>query len=132
MSTQICKIKGFGYKFDYDEPLFSFIPDKDKEYDFLDIVNKNFGYYSFRNYRHNDSPDKRLLSVVIDGMGGEYKYVLYIEKVEYVDNTHFDDYWELECRCDDWVKERAKNWIETFLQRKLDTEPQMFEFKHWN
>lgn len=132
MSTQICKIRGYGYKFDYKEQLFPFLKEDD-EYDFLNVINKNFNYYSFRDWQCQDKKKiEPLLAVIIDGMGGEYKYVLYIEEVHYVDNTHFDDYWEIHPRFDDWVKERAKDKIELFLQRKLDREPQMFDFKHWD
>ena len=133
MSTQVCKIKGYGYKFSYDTLLFSYIDDKDKEWDFLDVINKEFSYYDFRDWQNQDKKNKEpLLAVIIDGMCGEYKYVLYIEEVKYVNNTHFDDYWEIHPRFDDWVKERAKDKIETFLQRKIDQEPRIFEFEHWS
>lgn len=132
MSTQICKIKGYGYKFNYKEQLFSFL-NEDDEYDFLDVIGKNFSYYDFRDWQ---SPDKKnlepLLAVITDGMCGEYKYVLFIEEAHYINNTHWDDYWEINPRFDDWVKEIAKKRIECFLQRKLDTEPQMFKFEHWS
>ena len=132
MSTQICKIKGYGYKFNYSEQLFNFI-DKDNEFDFLEVIGKNFSYYDFRDWQ---SPDKKnlepLLAVITDGMCGEYKYVLFIEEVHYINNTHWDDYWEINPRFDDWVKEITKNRIECFLQRKLDEEPQMFSFTHYS
>lgn len=132
MSTQICKIRGYGYKFSYNDQLFSFISKGDDEHDFLNIINKNFGYYTFRDWQNQDKKNKEpLLAVITDGMGGEYKYVLYIENAHYVDNSHYDEYWEINPRFDDWVKERAKDKIEIFLQRKLDSEPQMFDFKHW-
>lgn len=132
MSTQICKIKGYGYKFNYNEQLFNFI-DKDIEPDFLEVIGKNFSYYDFRDWQ---SPDKKnlepLLAVITDGMCGEYKYVLFIEEVHYINNTHWDDFWEINPRFDDWVIDCAKKKIETFLQRKLDIEPQMFSFKHYS
>ena len=132
MSIQICKIRGYGYKFSYDTQLFSFLS-KDDEHDFLNVINKNFNYFSFRNWQNQDKNNiEPLLAVIVDGMGGEYKYVLYIENVHYVDNTHFDDYWEINPRFDDWVKERAKDKIEMFLQRKLDEKPQMHNFKHFD
>lgn len=133
MSTQICKIIGYGYKFDYKSPIFSFIDNIDTEYDFLDVIGKNFSYYQFRDWQCQDKNDlEPLLAVISDGMNGEYKYVLFIQNAHYIDNTHFDDYWEISPRFDDFVKDYAKNKIETFLQRKLDKEPQMFDFKHWS
>lgn len=127
MSVQICEIRGYGYKFEYSDNLFSFIND-DKECDFLDVINKNFSYYQFRDYQDKQKP---LLAVVIDGMNGEYKYCLYIEQVKYIENTHFDNFWKINPLFNEYVKEYTKQNIETFLQRKMNKEPQMFEFKHW-
>ena len=81
------------------------------------------------------SQDKKniepLLAVVIDGMDGEYKYVVYIENAHYIENTLGDAYWDINPRFDDWVKDNAQEKIEIFLQRKLDRKPQMFDFEHW-
>ena len=132
MSTQVCKIKGYGYKFNYNETLFSFL-DEDSEYDFLEVIGKNFSYYEFRDWQSQDKKNlEPLLAVITDGMCGEYKYVLYIEEVHYIENTHGDDYWEINPRFDNYVKEYAQKHIETFLKRKLDIEPQMFKFEHWS
>ena len=37
MSVQACRIRGFGYKFDYEYPLFSFIKGEDAESTFNNI-----------------------------------------------------------------------------------------------
>lgn len=132
MSIQICKIKGYGYKFDYKEQLFSFL-NEDDEHDFLNVIGKNFSYYDFRDWQNQDKKNlEPLLAVITDGMCGEYKYVLFIEEVHYIENTMCDDYWEINPRFDEWVKENAQQKIETFLQRKFDEEPQMFSFKHYS
>lgn len=132
MSIQICKIKGYGYKFDYKEQLFSFL-NEDDEHDFLNVIGKNFSYYDFRDWQNQDKKNlEPLLAVITDGMCGEYKYVLFIEEVHYIENTICDDYWKINPRFDEWVKENAQQKIETFLQRKLDIEPQMFSFKHYS
>ena len=54
MSVQACRIRGVGYKFDYEYPLFSFIKGKDEEeildneYDFIDVLGLNFSYYDIK------------------------------------------------------------------------------------
>ena len=131
MSVQICEIRGYGYKFEFSDNLFSFIND-DKESDFLDVINKNFSYYDFRDWQSQDKKNlEPLLAVITDGMCGEYKYVLYIEQVKYIENTHSDNFWKINPLFNEHIKEYAKQNIETFLQRKMNKEPQMFEFKHW-
>lgn len=132
MSTQACKIRGYGYKFNYKDNIFSFIKDADIEYDYLNIIGKNFSYYDFRDWQSQDKKNiEPLLAVVIDGMDGEYKYVIYIENAHYIENTLGDAYWDINPRFDNWVKDRAQKKIEIFLQRKLDRKPQMFDFEHW-
>lgn len=130
MSTQICKIRGIGYKFKYEDLPFSFLDDTDKEYDFLEVINRNLNYYSLRDMKISEH--EALLGVVIDGMGGEYKYVLIVTEATYVDNTHYDEFWQHHFRDDEYVRQYAKEKIETFLQRKLDSEPEIVEFKHYN
>lgn len=58
-----------------------------------------------------------------DGMNGDYKYILIVTEATYVDNTHYDDFWQNKFRNDEYVREYAKEKLETFLQRKMDTEP---------
>ena len=48
MSTQVSRIKGFGYKFSYDENLFSFIDNKDEEYAFIDVIGLDYSYYDIK------------------------------------------------------------------------------------
>ena len=99
----------------------------------MSVIGKNFSYYDFRDWQNQDKKNlEPLLAVITDGMCGEYKYVLFIEEVHYINNTHWDDYWEIHPRFDDWVKELTKEKIECFLQRKLDEEPQMFSFTHYS
>ena len=76
MSTQVCKIKGYGYKFNYNETLFSFL-DKDDEYDFLEVIGKDFSYYDFK-------------SVIIIGFKGCLYYLdnPNIEKLEEVEKKY--------------------------------------------
>jgi hypothetical protein len=132
MSTQVCKIRGYGYKFNYKDNIFSFIKDADIEYDYLNIIGKNFSYYDFRDWQSQDKKNiEPLLAVVIDGMNGEYKYVIYVENAHYIENTLGDAYWDINPRFDDWVEDNAQEKIEIFLQRKLDRKPQMFDFEHW-
>lgn len=132
MSTQACKIRGYGYKFNYKDNIFSFIKDADIEYDYLNIIGKNFSYYDFRDWQSQDKKNiEPLLVVIIDGMNGEYKYVVYVENAHYIENTLGDAYWDINPRFDDWVKDRAQEKIEIFLQKKLDRKPQMFDFEHW-
>lgn len=133
MSIQACKIRGYGYKFNYKDNIFSFIKDADIEYDYLNIIGKNFSYYDFRDWQSQDKKNiEPLLAVVIDGMNGEYKYVVYVENAHYIENTLGDAYWDIYPRFDDWVKDHAQEKIEIFLQRKLDRKPQMFDFENWS
>lgn len=126
MSIQVSRVKGFGYKFDYKENLFSHIDNSDDEYEFLEVIGLNYSYYEIKE----DKRKSLNLKVVTDRMSGEYVYVLYLEEVSYIENSHGDEYWCNKYRYDDWVKKYAKEHIETFLGRKLG-EPQEFDFKHY-
>lgn len=130
MSMQICRIRGIGYKFNYEDLPFSFLDNEDKEHDFLNVINRNLSYYSLRDMKINEN--ESLIGMVTDGMGGTYKYILVVTEATYVDNTHYDDYWQNKFRNDEYVREYAKQNIETFLQRKMDIEPQEFEFLHYS
>jgi len=128
MSTQACSIRIFGYKFDYKDLLFSHINDNGQEYDFVDIIGMDIGYYELRDM---GSSDKGLLKIIIDGMCGEYKYVGFITEASYILNTHGDDYWRNTFRNDNFIKEYAKSKIQTLLGRELG-EPQEYVFEHYS
>lgn len=126
MSIQVSRVKGIGYKFNYEEPLFSFIKDNDKEYDFIDIIGLNYSYYSAKKDNRDDSN----LKIITDGMNGEYKYVLFLEEASYIDNSHGDSYWCKKYKYDNHTKKYAKENIETLLQRELGN-PIEFDFQHY-
>ena len=126
MSIQVSRVKGIGYKFNYEEPLFSFIKDKDKEYDFIDIIGLNYSYYSVKKDNRDDSN----LKIITDGMDGEYKYVLFLEEASYIDNSHGDSYWCKKYKYDNHTKKYAKEHIETLLQRELG-DLMEFDFQHY-
>jgi hypothetical protein len=130
MSTQVSLVKGIGYKFEYDEDIFSFIKNiDDEEYDFIDVLNMSGCYYDMKKLKSDNriSP----LRVYTDGMSGEYKYVLFVTEVSYLENSHGDDRWRNKYRNDEYVKQYAKQHIETFLQRTMNDEPKELEFEHW-
>ena len=138
MSVQACRIRGFGYKFDYKEPLFSFIKGEDEEeifdneYNFTEVLGVNFGYYDM-----HDTPsdrEKAKLMVVTDGMNGYFKAVLYITQVIDMYDTSgcYDQGWIRDFRNDDYIRKCAKEHIETFLQRKLDREPVELDFEYYS
>ena len=129
MSLQVCRIKGFGYKFDYENNLFSHIDNKDLESDFIDIVGLHGGYYGFKKENSNKKEDN--LKIISDGMNGEYKYVLYISEVSYVENTLGDDFWTREFRNDEWIRKYAKENISILLGTELG-EAQEFDFLHYS
>lgn len=128
MSVQGCLIRIFGYKFNYDELLFSHITDDEKEYDFIDVIGMDTGYYELQK---NGSSEKGLLKIIIDGMNGEYKYVGFITEASYIMNTHYDEYWRHTYRNDDFIKKYAKEKIETLLGKKLG-EPKEYVFEHYS
>lgn len=129
MSTQVCLISGYGYKFDYNTPLFSFINDIDQEYDFLDVTGLTSGYYDLQDSISDRKKSK--LAVIVDGMCGGYKYVMYITSASYVSNTHFGDPWHREFRNDDYIRNYCKQNIETLLIKPLG-DPKEFTFEHWS
>lgn len=131
MSTQICQIKVFGYKFDYYEPVFSYI-DREQEDEFVDKWGIPTGYYDFQSWKNTKPYKNSCLAYISDGMCAEYKYFGYIKQVTYVDNTHGDYFWEINPRFDEWIMERTKPNLELLTQRKFDTEPQLFDFKHYS
>jgi len=71
MSTELTHYLGIGYKLDYDENI--------KKIDaFLD-EHKEYEEYSFLN----PNADKPGLQIIVDGMNGNYIYVIYVlKKVE--------------------------------------------------
>lgn len=128
MSIQACLIRGYGYRFDYSESLFSHIQDDDKEYDFIEVIGLDEGYYSLRD---NKNSKDALLGIVKDGMCGEYKYVLFITEASYIENTHGDNFWRNEFRNDDYIRNYCKKNIETLLGRELG-EPTEHVFEHYS
>lgn len=129
MSTQVCRIKGFGYKFDGNEKLFDFLKDEDdEEYNFLDVIGLEASYYDFKKQSDSNEPN---LKVITDGMCGEYKYVMFVDEVSYIENTHGDSFWVRKFRSDKWIKDYAKSKIETLLGRKLG-EPKEWDFQHYS
>lgn len=129
MSTQACNIKGYGYKFNYDDLLFEHIKDLDLEYDLLEVIALNGSYYNTRDLKGGDRVSP--LRVYSDGMNGEFKYVLYVTEAHYIENTHGDNYWKNKYRNDDYVKKYAKQHIETFLNRKIDRDIENVDFEYW-
>lgn len=138
MSVQACRIRGFGYKFNYDEPLFSFIKGEDEEemfdneYDFICVLGVNFSYYDM--YDTPSDKKKPKLMVVTDGMNGDFKAVMFVTQVIDMFDTHgfYEQGWIRDFKDDEWLRERAKENIETFLQRKLDREPVELDFEHYS
>ena len=130
MSLQACRIKGWGFKFKYDEPLFSFIKDLNKESEFLCACHISVGYYFFRELIKNDF-NYSYLYVITDGMDGAYKIVLFPTEVSYIENTLGDIDWKIDFNDKDLIRTNAKQIIEAFLQRKLDREIEYLDFEHW-
>jgi hypothetical protein len=138
MSVQACRIRGFGYKFDYEYPLFSFIKGEDEEeildneYDFIDVLGLNFSYYDM----HNTPSDKnkRKLMIITDGMNGNYKAVMFVTQVIDMYDTHgfYEQGWVRDFRNDDWLRKCAKRDIETLLQRKFDEEPIELDLEYYS
>lgn len=138
MSVQACRIRGFGYMFDFKEPLFSFIKGADddwifeNEQSFIDVLGLEFSYY--RMYDTSSNTKKAKLMVVTDGMNGEFKAVLYVTQVIDLYDTSgcHEQGWIRDFRNDDYIREYAKQNIETFLQRKLDREPRELDFEYYS
>lgn len=138
MSVQACRVRGFGYNFDYEEPLFSFIKDEDKEemfnneYDFIDVLGLRFSYYDM----HATPSDKNKLKlmVVSDGMSGDYKAVMFVTQVIDMYDTSgcADQGWVRDFRDDEWMRSCAKRHIETLLQRKFDKEPVELNLEYYS
>ena len=126
MSVQECRVKGYGYKLDSNEQLFSFITNKDAEYDFADAVGMLGNYYNLRDTKS----DSRLRLLRIFFTEENSTYVLFVTESSYVQNTHGDNYWVNKYRDDDFMRSNAKRQIETLLQRKLN-EPGEIDFIHW-
>jgi hypothetical protein len=129
MSTQVCRVKGYGYKFDYSENIFSFIDDKDIEFDFIDIVGLYGSYYSLRDSNKTDCESN--IMIFNDGMCREYKYVIYVTEASYIENSHGDERWVRRFRNDNFIRTYAKSHIETLLQRKDIGYPIEVDFDHW-
>lgn len=138
MSVQACRIRGFGYKFDYEEHLFSFIKGEDEEeifdneYNFINVLGLNFSYYDMCDTPSDKNKPK--LMVVTDGMNGNYKAVMFITQVIDMYDTHgfYEQGWIRYFEDSEWLRKRAKENIETFLQRKLDREPVELDFEHYS
>lgn len=138
MSVQACRIRGFGYKFDYEEHLFSFIKGEDEEeifdneYNFIDVLGLDFSYYDIHDTPSDKNKPK--LMVVTDGMNGNYKAVMYITQVIDMYDTHgyYDQGWIRDFEDSEWLRKHAKEHIETFLQRKLDREPIELDFEYYS
>jgi len=128
MSTQATLIKGIGYKFKYDDNIFSHINNNDDEYDFIDVIGLDGSYYNMRNLKSDEKISP--LRIFLDGYNGDYKYVLFVTEASYIENTHGDDRWKNKYRNDDYVKKYAKQHIETLTGQKLDA-VQEIEFEHW-
>jgi hypothetical protein len=129
MSVQACLIKGIGYKFDYYEPLFSFISDHNEEFNFIEAIGIHQSYYTLRDNKNFNKP---CFGIITDGMNSKYKYVLYITEASYILNTHGESFWLNTYRNDDFIKGYTQENIETILRRKLDIEPQEFVFEHYS
>ena len=127
MSLQVCRIKGYGVKLEYGENIFTHINDKDKEQEFLEILKLDYSYYSLKKRISDDA----FFAVIMDGMNGEYKYVMYITEVSYIENTHGDDYWCNKYRDDKWIREYAKENIEIVMGRDVG-ELHEIDFKHYS
>lgn len=138
MSVQACRIRGVGYKFDYEHPLFSFIKGEDKEeildneYDFIDVLGLNFSYYDMCGTPSDKN--KLKLMIVTDGMNGNYKAVMFITQVidMYDTNGFYEQGWVREFRNDDRLRKCAKRYIETLLQRKFDEEPIELDLEYYS
>lgn len=129
MSTQACRIKGFGYKLDYDEDVFSHIKNEDdEEYNFIDVIGLDGGYYDMRDLKSDTRTSP--LRIFTDGMCGDYKYVIYVTEASYIENTHGDERWVNKYRDDEFVREYAKQHIETLTGKSLD-EPIEVDFEHY-
>jgi len=128
MSVQACLIKGFGYKFNFDDLLFSHLDDEDKEEEFIDVIGMYVSYYRLRD---KESSQESFLGIITDGMNGEYKYVMFITEASYIMNTHGDHYWRHTYRMDEYIKNYAKQKIETLLGRTLG-EPEEHTFEHYS
>lgn len=130
MSVQACRIFGYGYKFPAKEKLFSFL-DEDSEYDFCDITGLNFSYYNM--YDTPSDEKKCKLMVIVDGMGGEYKCVMFVTQVIDMYDSHgfYEQGWVRKFKDDEYVRMYAKKEIETLLQRELG-EPQEIELEHYS
>ena len=129
MSIQACEIRGIGYKFDYNEDLFSFISDVEDEQEFIDVIDVAGGYYSMKDLKSNNKISP--LRIFIDGMNGEYKYVLIVTEATYIENTHGDNRWKNKYRDDEFIRKNAKKRIETLLQRKFEENPNDVVFEHY-
>lgn len=128
MSLQVSRVKGIGYKLDYNDFIFSHISDKCKESEFIDIINMGYSYYDHKEEANQIGKDK--LKIVTDGMNGEYIYIMYIEECSYIENTSGDEYWCNKFRYDDWVKKYARENISILTGRDLG-EPSEYDFLHY-
>ncbi len=128
MSIQALSVKGVGYKIKPDEQVFSHISDSDIEYDFIDILGLDGGYYDMKNLESDKN--KSPLRVFIDGMNGDYKYILYVTEVHYIENTHGDNFWKNKYRDDDFLRKYAQRHIELVTGKKMGT-LQEVEFEHY-